>query len=68
MARPNLRPGQIYRQTESFPIDWCVVALSEDQEGIPHVRLERVGDRTVTKLLAAWVVQDTRYFSLKQDS
>lgn len=48
----NLAVGQRYRKTSSPSIVWEIVGDRTEQDGIRHIRLVSVADRTRTILIA----------------
>jgi hypothetical protein len=57
---PEIKPGQKFRASEGLL--WEVDTLSDLSISIPHVKMVGVGDRSVTKIIAASVLLDRSRF------
>lgn len=63
---PTLAIGQRYRKTSSPSIVWEIVGDRTEGDGIRHIRLVSVGDRTRTILIAERLLARSRGFAATQ--
>jgi hypothetical protein len=55
-------PGQIYRETYPPHLSWRVVRIVQVGLDVPHAAIQRLDDKSATKLIACWVLTDKRSY------
>lgn len=61
--RREVQPGQKYQQAGDLSL-WEIQALRDDNQGIVHARMVRVGDRRTLKMVSVPALKDPRLYKL----